>query len=46
MENKRRGRTWPLRREAKDQQVLSFLLSSLTKEVKIQVSTCETTAVI
>ncbi|XP_021305719.1 uncharacterized protein LOC110431234 [Sorghum bicolor] len=27
--------------EAKDQQVLRFLLSSLTKEVKIQVSTCE-----
>jgi hypothetical protein len=28
--------------EAKDQHVLSFLLSSLTKEVKIQVSTCGT----
>ena len=32
--------------EAKDQQVLSFLLSSLAKEVKIQVSTCETAAAV
>jgi hypothetical protein len=32
--------------EGKDQQVLRFLLSSLTKEVKIQVSTYETAAAV
>ena len=44
MENKRRGRTRPLRNGKP--RTNRFLLSSLTKEVKIQVSTCETAAAV